>query len=105
MRTVRRQLASLPAVGPFVGLPGFTNGTEFAVTYGLGIAQADNFLGHNGIFGGFTSEAWFAPATGASIVALFNSQVFETVGGQITQYIDVPDALFTSIAEILQGQV
>jgi D-alanyl-D-alanine carboxypeptidase len=105
MRTVRHQLASLPAVGPFVGLPGFTNGTEFPVTYGLGIAQADNFLGHNGIFGGFTSEAWFDPATGASVVALFNSQVFETVGGQITAYIDVPDALFISLAEILQGQV
>ncbi|HEY7135372.1 MAG TPA: serine hydrolase domain-containing protein [Acidimicrobiia bacterium] len=106
MRRVRLQLQSLPGVGPFVGLPGFTNGTQYPATYGLGIAEVDNFVGHNGIFGGFTSESWYDPATGASIAILLNSQIFETnaKGTTIIGYLGVPDALFTSLAQILQRQ-
>jgi D-alanyl-D-alanine carboxypeptidase len=100
----RLQLETIPKVGPFGGLPGVANDTLYPATYGLGIASIDGFLGHNGIVNGFTSDAFYDPATRATVVVLFNSEIFTTAGGAITGTVPVSDALFTTIAEILQGQ-
>jgi D-alanyl-D-alanine carboxypeptidase len=89
----------------FGGLPGVANPNSYPAGYGLGIIGVDNFLGHNGIVNGFTSDVWFDPSSGATIVVLFNSEIFVTSKGVATSFLPISDGLFTTVAEILQGQV
>ena len=56
-----------PELTTFSGLEPVATETPYPVSYRLGIAATDGFVGHNGILNGFTSELWFDPATGASV--------------------------------------
>jgi D-alanyl-D-alanine carboxypeptidase len=94
-----------PELATFSGLEPVATGTAYPVSYRLGIAATDGFVGHNGILNGFTSELWFDPSTGASVVALCNCEVFGTDPNYDNLvFAPVLDELFITIAEVLQAQ-
>jgi D-alanyl-D-alanine carboxypeptidase len=85
--------AFLPLAG--VGVP---ESFELAARYGLGIAKAGDYLGHNGaVAPGFLADAWYAPSTRTSIIVLQNAT--PTYQGQL---VAIPDGIFTAIAALLQ---
>ncbi len=49
-----------------------------AVSYGLGIADVDGYLGHNGTILGYNSAMFFLPETGATIVVEINRSDLDT---------------------------
>jgi D-alanyl-D-alanine carboxypeptidase len=104
--TQRERLAAItrsPVIGTFTPLAGVdlpvTRGLP--VRYGLGIADAGSFLGHNGAANGFLAEMWYQPSTGATIVVLINASVVSGADLASAQLVDVPDFMFSSIAQIV----
>jgi D-alanyl-D-alanine carboxypeptidase len=99
-RPVQRQRIprqSNPVIGVFTPLAGVdvpvTRGLP--VRYGLGIADAGGFLGHNGAVDGYLAELWHEPSTGATIVVLLNASMIAE-----GTTVDVADDMFVSAAEI-----
>jgi D-alanyl-D-alanine carboxypeptidase len=95
-RLRHERLPTIPTGVEFGPLPGF--GTQpLPVTYGLGIADAGGYLGHNGVVPGFTTEMWFNPTTRTTIVVMLNANVFNDA----LVAVDIADQTFVSIAEAL----
>jgi hypothetical protein len=92
----RERLQFGPVISDFAVLAGVGVPVNRAlpVRYGLGIADAGNFLGHNGAVNGFSADMWFEPHTGTTIVVLTNASVIAS--GQLA---DIADLMFASAAQ------
>jgi D-alanyl-D-alanine carboxypeptidase len=73
--TQRLRLATAATGGQFYPLAGSGFRSTLPLSYGLGIAQIGNLVGHNGAIApwGFTAETWYLPRTRGTLVVLLNS--------------------------------
>jgi len=92
----RARVQTVPTGITFAPLPKTGVTAPLTVAYGLGIANASGWLGHNGVAPGFTSEMWYLPAKKATIVVLLNAEVVQN-----NQIQPVADEMFASFARIV----
>ncbi len=95
--TQQQRLQYVPTGIVFSPLPNLGQSTGLPLQYGLGIANAGGFLGHNGQTVGYNSEAWYLPAQQTTIVVLTNADTSAAFGGVQ----DAADAAFVSLAGIV----
>jgi D-alanyl-D-alanine carboxypeptidase len=98
--TQRARLLSVRSIGelniPLVG-SGFRS--ALPVSYGLGLEQIGDLLGHNGELDpfGYTAELWYLPGVRGSVVVLLNS-VTSCAGGYL-----LSDVLASTFAQMAFG--
>jgi D-alanyl-D-alanine carboxypeptidase len=97
--TLKQRLQFAPTGITFPPLPGYST-PPLQVGYGLGLANASGYDGHNGEAPGFTAELWYLPAQKTTIIVLLNAVVVDTQGATLP----LADEMFASIAGIVSPQ-
>ena len=92
--TQRLRLRLTPTAGEYLPLVGSGLHTVLPASYGLGLAGAGGMIGHNGevSYPGYTSDMWYVPKAGGTVVVLLNS-ITPCAGGTV-----VADALAGTLA-------